>query len=101
MASPSPSLPPPPSTGDDSSAQQQTPTSPASASPAPATPSPAVEQGTKMMLDVVQGLRAIAKTYPGASAAVAKINEIIRGEVMPAVMQHAEPAEPAAPPVGA
>jgi hypothetical protein len=54
-----------------------------------------------MMLDVVQGLRAIAKTYPGASAAVAKINEIIRGEVMPAVMQHAEPAEPAAPPVGA
>ena len=53
-----------------------------------------------MMLDVVQGLRAIAKTYPGASPGVAKINEIIRGEIMPAIIQHAEPGEPAAPPIG-
>jgi hypothetical protein len=101
MATAASSLPPPPSTGaDDSSAPQQTPTAPPSASPAPPTPSPAVEQGTKMMLDVVQGLRAIAKTYPGASAGIAKINEIMRGEVMPAIIQHAEPGEPAAPPMG-
>lgn len=53
-----------------------------------------------MMLDVVNGLRAIAKTFPGASPAVAEINEIIRGKIMPAIMQNAEPGEPSAPPMG-
>lgn len=100
MAAAPSSLAPPPGTGSDPSAQQGPPTSPQGASPAPATPSPAMEQGTQMMLQVVNGLRAIAKAFPGASPAVAEINELIRGKVMPAVMQHAEPGEPAAPPVG-
>lgn len=53
-----------------------------------------------MMLDVVNGLRAIAKMFPGASPGVAEINEIIRGKLMPAIMQAAEPGEPQAPPIG-
>ena len=53
-----------------------------------------------MMLDVVNGLRMIAKTFPGASPGVAEINEIIRGKLMPAIMTSAEPGEPAAPPTG-
>lgn len=54
-----------------------------------------------MMLDVVNGLRTIAKTFPGAGPAVAEINEIIRGKLMPAIIAHSEPGEPAAPPTGA
>jgi len=53
-----------------------------------------------MLLQVVNGLRAIAKAFPGASPGVAKINELIRGELMPAIMENAEPGEPQAPPVG-
>ena len=101
MAAGASALTPPPSTGGDSSASQPSPTTPPAASPAPPTPSPAMQQGTQMMLQVVNGLRSIAKAFPGASPAVAKINEIIRGEMMPALMQHNEPSEPAAPPVGA
>lgn len=58
------------------------------------------KQGGQMMLDVVNGLRAIAKMFPGASPGVAEINEIIRGKLMPAIMQAAEPGEPQAPPTG-
>jgi hypothetical protein len=54
-----------------------------------------------MLLDVTNGLRAIAKAFPGASPAVMEINDLIRGKVMPAIMEHAAPAEPQAPPVGA
>jgi len=59
-----------------------------------------MQQGTQMLLQVVNGLRAIAKAFPGASPGVAKINELIRGELMPAIMENAEPGEPQAPPVG-
>jgi hypothetical protein len=59
-----------------------------------------MQQGTRMMLDVVNGLRAIAKAFPGAAPGVAEINEIIRGKLMPAIMQSAEPGEPQAPPTG-
>jgi len=91
-------MPPPP--GADDSAQQGPPTSPQAVSPAPPTPSPAMQQGTQMMLQVVNGLRAIAKAFPGASPGVAEINELIRGKLMPAIMAHSEPGEPQAPPVG-
>ena len=53
-----------------------------------------------MMLDVVNGLRAIAKMFPAASPGVAEVNELIRGKIMPQIMQSAEPGEPAAPPTG-
>lgn len=99
MASTPAAMPPPPA-ADDGSASQASPTSPPAASPAPATPSPAMQQGTQMMLQVVNGLRAIAKAFPGASPSVAKINELIRGEIMPAIMAHADQGEPSAPPVG-
>src|SRR5258708_38046185 len=98
MASTPTAMPPPPGAGGDSAPQGPQPSTDA-ASPAPPTPSPAMQQGTQMMLQVVNGLRAIAKAFPGASPSVAKINELIRGEIMPAIMQHAEPGEPAAPPI--
>jgi len=59
-----------------------------------------MQQGTRMMLDVVNGLRAIAKMFPAASPGVAEVNELIRGKIMPQIMQSAEPGEPAAPPTG-
>src|SRR3974390_2630737 len=100
MASATQPLQPPPSPGGDASAPQAAPTSPTAVSPAPPTPSPAMQQGTRMMLDVVNGLRAIAKMFPGASPGVAGVHEPLRGKVMPQIMQSAEPGEPAAPPVG-
>ncbi len=100
MATTPAAMPPPPGTDDSAASQGVPPTSPQAASPAPPTPSPAMQQGTQMMLQVVNGLRAIAKAFPGASPSVAKINELIRGEIMPAIMAHSEPGEAQAPPIG-
>jgi hypothetical protein len=55
---------------------------------------------SKAVIDAVHGLRAVAKAIPAAAPVVAKINELIRGELMPAIMQSQQPAEPAAPPNG-
>lgn len=70
------------------------------ASPAPPTPSPMTDQISKAVIDAVHGLRAVAQAIPAASPVVAKINELIRGELMPAIMQSQQPGEPQAPPVG-
>ena len=48
------------------------------ASPAPAQPSPQVEQGSRMVIQVVQTLRKLAQDYPAAMPAITKINETSR-----------------------
>lgn len=72
---------------------------PGTGSPAPATPSPALDQGTKDLVEVVQRLRGIAKAYPSAAPAVAKINDLMR-EVAAAMMAHQSQGEPQAGPTG-
>lgn len=93
-SSPSP-LPPPPSAG----ADQTAPTTPPAASPAPATPAPQMQQGTQMVMLVVQGLRAIAKGFPAAAPAVAEANDVMR-KVMAAMMESQGTGEAQAPPIG-
>lgn len=98
MGSPANALTPPPGMND-SSTPPQTPTAPAAASPSPAQPSPAMQQGTQDVIEVVQKLRGIAKSYPAAAPTVAKINDLMR-ELMAAMMMHQTPGEPQAPPNG-
>jgi hypothetical protein len=58
-----------------------------------------LQQGTQVLIRVVSDLRGIAKAYPAAAPHVAEANDAIR-KIMAAIMQHANPGEPAAPPVG-
>lgn len=97
MATP---LTPPPGLNDSSSgAPPETPTAPAAASPAPPTPSPEMQQGTQDVIEIVQKLRGLAKSYPSAAPTVTKINDLMR-ELLAAMMQHQTPGEPMAPPNG-
>jgi hypothetical protein len=96
MGSSASALPPPPG-ADQSSSQPTTPTAPEAASPSPAQPSPAMQQGTQLVISIVNNLRSIAKSYPEAAPKVAEANNIMR-EIMAALMQHQNPGEPAAPP---
>ena len=68
------------------------------ASPAPPQDQGAGGQTTQLVIGVIKGLRAIAKSVPGAAPGVAKINDIFQQEVMPQVMKGATPGEPQAPP---
>ena len=68
------------------------------ASPAPAQPSPQVEEGSRLVIQVVQALRKLAQSYPAAAPAISKINDGMR-EVQMKVMAGSKPTEPAAPPV--
>lgn len=74
------------------------PTSPIAASPSSASPNPKSEQGSKMTLQVVQGLRWIAQNFPAAAKPVSQINDLMR-EVQMAIMKGSQPGESAAPPV--
>src|ERR1035437_6875342 len=94
-AGPSPLSPPP---GNGPPPDQQSPTSPTAASPAPPTPAPATQQGTQMLIQVVHGLRAIAKAFPAAAPEISQINDLMRS-VGAKLMQSQPPAEPAAPPM--
>lgn len=76
-----------------------TPTNPVAASPSPEQPSPVMQQGTQMVIGVVQNLRAIAKAYPGTAPEITQINSLMRN-VLAKMMQQQHPGEPAAPPVG-
>lgn len=76
-----------------------TPTDPQAASPAPPTPSPVMQQGMKLIVDVVTNLRAIAKAYPAAAPKVAEANSVMR-EISALMMQSQHPGEPSAPPSG-
>jgi hypothetical protein len=75
-----------------------TPTSPVAASPSSATPNPKLEQGSRMTIQVVQGLRWIAQNFPAAAKPISEINNLMR-EVQMAMMKGAQPGESAAPPV--
>jgi len=88
-------VPPPPS-GAPSTPSPPPPSQ--AASPAPATPSPQVEQGSRMVIQVVQALRQLGQNYPGAVPAITKIQDLMR-EVQMKVMAAGKPSEPAAPPV--
>lgn len=89
----------PPMPQDGPGPQDVSPTAPAAASPAPATPSPAMQQGTQMVISVVQGLRAIAKAFPSTADDVAQMNNLMRS-VMAKMMSEGSTGEPMAPPNG-
>lgn len=95
MGSSPQALPPPP--GADQSQQNTAPTAPETASPSPAQPSPVMQQGTQLVISIVNNLRSIAKAYPGAAAKVQEANNAMR-EIMAEMMKSQAPGEPAAPP---
>jgi len=88
-------MPPPPGGG---TGAPQAPTSPTAASPSAPTPNPKLEQGSKMVIQVVQGLRSLAQQFPATAKPISQINELMR-EVQMGIMKGAQPSEPSAPPV--
>jgi hypothetical protein len=86
---------PPP--GADANGPPPSPATEPGASPAPASPNPAMQQGTQLVISVVNGLRAIAKAYPKAAP---KVTEMLAGmrELLPMIMQSQSPGEIQAPP---
>ena len=95
-ASPMASMTPPPGADSGSPPDSAAATQPG-ASPAPAQPNPAMQQGTQLVIGVVNGLRAIAKAYPKAAP---KVTEMLAGmrEILPLIMQSQAPGEVQAPP---
>jgi len=99
MAAATRPLPPPPGAGDDvpdSPSPGETSTQDAGTG-TPAQASPASEMGTRMVLNVVRDLRAIAKAYPAASPAVHAMLEQVP-KVQKAMFSSVKAGEPAAPP---
>jgi hypothetical protein len=79
----------------------QTPPPPkngADAAPAAASPSPQVEQGSRLVIQIVQSLRQLGQQFPAAAPAITKVNDAMR-EIQLKVMAASKPSEPAAPPV--
>lgn len=62
---------------------------------APPTPAPAMQQGTQLVIGIVNQLRALARAYPGAAPKVAQINDLMR-EVQAEIMKNQQPGEPEA-----
>lgn len=58
-----------------------------------------MEQGTQLLIQVVQGLRSIAQAFPSAAPKIAEINNLMR-EVVPLMMEAQQTGEPMAPPNG-
>ena len=58
-----------------------------------------MQQGTQLLISVVNNLRSIAKQFPGTAPKVAEINNLIR-EMTAEVMKSQQTPEPQAPPVG-
>lgn len=80
---------PPPAAG---AASSPTPTA-----PTPATPNPQVEQASRVVIQIVQGLRGLAQAFPSVAPDVQEINDIMRRMQMK-LMQGGQAPEPAAPP---
>lgn len=80
-------------------AGNQSPTAPVGASPSPPQPSPGAQQGTAVIIQVVQLLRGLAKSNPAAAPIVMKINDLMR-ELSATMMQNQVPGEPQAGPTG-
>lgn len=68
------------------------------ASPAPPQPAPQMQQGTRMVLQVVSGLRAIAKAFPATAPIVAEMNDKAR-ELVSKMMESSHTGEPQAGPL--
>ena len=92
MATTAPAMPPSPP-GSDSTPG----VGPGTGTPAPAStvPSPAMESGTRLVIGVVNQLRAIAQAYPAAAPLVAQINDLMR-EVQVQIMKGGQQGEPQA-----
>lgn len=88
---------PDPSGGAPASPAAVNPTSPAAVAPAPASPAPGMQQGTQQVIQVVQGLRSIAKAFPAAAGEISQINDLMR-QVLSKMMASQQTGEPAAPP---
>ena len=95
-----PTLPPPPGTdsGPGPGPDRSTPTSIGAGSPSPAQPSP-MGGVTKLVIDTVSNLRAIAKAVPETAALVSQVNDLMR-QIGLKAMQHAAPGESMSPPNG-
>lgn len=50
-----------------------------------------------MVIQVVQGLRNIAQSFPATAKPISEINQLMR-DVQMAMMKNSQPSEPAAPP---
>ena len=98
MASPGMSISAPPGPGTQPGNPDATPTMPTSASPAPPQPASTASTLSAKTIEITAALRALAQASPKAVPIVRKINDIIQGELMPALMQDQPPGEPAAPP---
>ena len=99
MASAASTLPPPPGADGSAGPGGTSPTTPAAAAPSPATPSPMMEQGARMVIGVVSGLRSIAKAFPETAEPISQINNLMR-DVQAKMMKSAQPGEAQAPPSG-
>jgi hypothetical protein len=69
----------------------------AMASPSAAQPAPGMNAGAKLVIRVVDDLRALAKAYPKAAPFVSKINDLMP-HIQAAIMSEGSPGEPQAPP---
>lgn len=58
-----------------------------------------MQQGSQMVIQVVQGLRGIAKAFPDAAPEISQINDLMRA-VMGKMMAGQNVGEPQAPPNG-
>jgi hypothetical protein len=99
MATPS-MLPPPPGGDTGQSAVPQPPPTPQVGSPSAPEPAPQSNMMSNKVIGIIQDLRSLARAIPGAAPGIAEINEIFSSKVMPAIMAHQRPGEPAAPPMG-
>ncbi len=50
-----------------------------------------------MVISIVSQLRSLAKAYPQTAPHIAQVNDLMR-KVLGAMMTHAQPGEPQAPP---
>lgn len=98
MASPGMSISAPPGPGTQPGNPDATPSTPTAASPAPPQPSSTASTLSSKVIEITAALRALTQTSPKAVPIVRKINDIIQGELMPAIMQDQPPGEPQAPP---
>ncbi len=73
-------------------------TSPIASSPAKASPNPKMDQQQGLVLQIVQGVRALAVANAAFAPYASRINDII-SEAGPKLLASMKPEEPAAPPV--
>jgi hypothetical protein len=98
MATPGMNISAPPGPGTQPAPPDATPSQPTAASPAPPQPASTATALSAKAIEITSALRTLASLSPKAVPVVRKINDIIQGELMPALMQDQPPGEPQAPP---